>query len=138
MLLAGWAWVRPSPAGRSPAFESSATALAAAGVPPGQAPPTPRRATPSRGTTASRRRGPAQIGGPRGPGEETGPVAEVDPDDRHPALSAACSQRNHLVGDHSMEIVNEVTAHLENKPGRLAKICSALAQKWTSAPPYTR
>lgn len=27
-----------------------------------------------------------------------------------------------------MEIVNEVTAHLENKPGRLAKICSALAQ----------
>jgi hypothetical protein len=28
-----------------------------------------------------------------------------------------------------MEIVNEVTAHLENKPGRLAKICSALAQE---------
>lgn len=26
-----------------------------------------------------------------------------------------------------MEFVNEVTAHLENKPGRLAKICSALA-----------
>jgi len=26
-------------------------------------------------------------------------------------------------------IVNEVTAHLENKPGRLAKICSALAQE---------
>ena len=24
-----------------------------------------------------------------------------------------------------MEIVNEVTARLENKPGRLAKICSA-------------
>src|SRR5262245_47318841 len=28
-----------------------------------------------------------------------------------------------------MEIGNEVTAHLENKPGRLAKICSALAQE---------
>ncbi len=28
-----------------------------------------------------------------------------------------------------MEIVNEVTAHLENKPGRLAKICSVLAQE---------
>ncbi|MGC8639843.1 MAG: ACT domain-containing protein [Isosphaeraceae bacterium] len=28
-----------------------------------------------------------------------------------------------------MEIVNEVTARLENKPGRLAKICSALAQE---------
>lgn len=26
-------------------------------------------------------------------------------------------------------IVSEVTAHLENKPGRLAKICSALAQR---------
>lgn len=26
-----------------------------------------------------------------------------------------------------MELVNEVTAHLENKPGRLAKICSTLA-----------
>lgn len=26
-------------------------------------------------------------------------------------------------------IVNEITAHLENKPGRLAKICSALAQE---------
>ena len=28
-----------------------------------------------------------------------------------------------------MEIVNEVTARLENKPGRLAKICSSLAQE---------
>jgi hypothetical protein len=28
-----------------------------------------------------------------------------------------------------MEIVSEVTAYLENKPGRLAKICSALAQE---------
>jgi hypothetical protein len=28
-----------------------------------------------------------------------------------------------------MEIVSEVTAQLENKPGRLAKICSALAQE---------
>ncbi|WP_165251634.1 ACT domain-containing protein [Paludisphaera soli] len=28
-----------------------------------------------------------------------------------------------------MELVNEVTAHLENKPGRLAKICSALAEE---------
>ena len=27
-----------------------------------------------------------------------------------------------------MEFVHEVTAYLENKPGRLAKICSALAQ----------
>jgi hypothetical protein len=27
-----------------------------------------------------------------------------------------------------MEIVHEVTAYLENKPGRLAKICSSLAQ----------
>jgi hypothetical protein len=32
------------------------------------------------------------------------------------------------MGDHSMEFVHEVTAYLENKPGRLAKICSALAQ----------
>jgi hypothetical protein len=29
----------------------------------------------------------------------------------------------------SMEFVHEVTAFLENKPGRLAKICSALAQE---------
>jgi hypothetical protein len=28
-----------------------------------------------------------------------------------------------------MEFVNEVTAYLENKPGRLAKLCSALAQQ---------
>jgi hypothetical protein len=28
-----------------------------------------------------------------------------------------------------MEMVHEVTARLENKPGRLAKICSALAQE---------
>ena len=28
-----------------------------------------------------------------------------------------------------MEFVHEVTAFLENKPGRLAKICSALAQE---------
>lgn len=28
-----------------------------------------------------------------------------------------------------MEMVHEVTAYLENKPGRLAKICSALAQE---------
>lgn len=28
-----------------------------------------------------------------------------------------------------MELINEITAHLENKPGRLAKICSALAQE---------
>ena len=28
-----------------------------------------------------------------------------------------------------MEVVREVTAHLENKPGRLAKICSALAHE---------
>ena len=28
-----------------------------------------------------------------------------------------------------MEIVHEVTAYLENKPGRLAKICSALAHE---------
>lgn len=26
-----------------------------------------------------------------------------------------------------MEFVHEITAYLENKPGRLAKICSALA-----------
>src|SRR5947209_19823346 len=32
-------------------------------------------------------------------------------------------------GDPAMEFVPEVTAHLENKPGRLAKICSALAQE---------
>jgi hypothetical protein len=29
----------------------------------------------------------------------------------------------------SMEFAHEVTAYLENKPGRLAKICSALAQE---------
>ncbi len=28
-----------------------------------------------------------------------------------------------------MDLVSEVTAYLENKPGRLAKICSALAQQ---------
>jgi len=28
-----------------------------------------------------------------------------------------------------MELVSEITARLENKPGRLAKICSALAQE---------
>jgi hypothetical protein len=28
-----------------------------------------------------------------------------------------------------MEFVHEITAYLENKPGRLAKICSALAQQ---------
>ncbi|MDX2035361.1 MAG: ACT domain-containing protein [Isosphaeraceae bacterium] len=28
-----------------------------------------------------------------------------------------------------MEFVREITAHLENKPGRLAKICSALAHE---------
>ncbi len=28
-----------------------------------------------------------------------------------------------------MEFVHEVTAHLENKPGRLAKICSAMAHE---------
>lgn len=28
-----------------------------------------------------------------------------------------------------MELVNEITAHLENKPGRLAKICSSFAQE---------
>ncbi len=28
-----------------------------------------------------------------------------------------------------MEMVSEITARLENKPGRLAKICSALAQE---------
>ena len=28
-----------------------------------------------------------------------------------------------------MEFVHEITAHLENKPGRLAKICSALAHE---------
>jgi hypothetical protein len=28
-----------------------------------------------------------------------------------------------------MEFVHEITAYLENKPGRLAKICSALAQE---------
>src|SRR6516162_9083094 len=32
-------------------------------------------------------------------------------------------------GDRPMEFVHEVTAYLENKPGRLAKICSALAQE---------
>ncbi len=32
------------------------------------------------------------------------------------------------MGDPSMEFVHELTAYLENKPGRLAKICSALAQ----------
>ena len=32
-------------------------------------------------------------------------------------------------GGASMEFVHEVTAYLENKPGRLAKICSALAHE---------
>src|SRR5437588_11752311 len=34
-----------------------------------------------------------------------------------------------LFGGDSMEFVHEVTARLENKPGRLAKICSALAHE---------
>ncbi len=55
---------------------------------------------------------------------------EADPSDVRPASSPALSSTQpHCVGDRSMEIVNEVTAHLENKPGRLAKICSALAQE---------
>jgi hypothetical protein len=33
------------------------------------------------------------------------------------------------IGGDSMEFVHEVTAFLENKPGRLAKICSALAHE---------
>src|SRR5918911_145065 len=33
------------------------------------------------------------------------------------------------MGGVSMEFVHEVTARLENKPGRLAKICSALAHE---------
>jgi hypothetical protein len=33
------------------------------------------------------------------------------------------------MGDLLMEFVHEVTAYLENKPGRLAKICSALAKE---------
>ena len=37
--------------------------------------------------------------------------------------------RSPLPEDPSMEFVHEVTAYLENKPGRLAKICSALAQE---------
>src|SRR5919202_420149 len=32
-----------------------------------------------------------------------------------------------------MEFVHEVTAYLENKPGRLAKICSALGTEFTTA-----
>jgi hypothetical protein len=32
-----------------------------------------------------------------------------------------------MIGGDPMEFVHEVTAYLENKPGRLAKICSALA-----------
>ena len=37
--------------------------------------------------------------------------------------------RSALMGDLLMEFVHEVTAYLENKPGRLAKICSALAKE---------
>src|SRR5205823_2665517 len=33
------------------------------------------------------------------------------------------------LGGEAMEFVHEVTAHLENKPGRLAKICAALAHE---------
>ena len=33
------------------------------------------------------------------------------------------------IGDNIMEFVHEITAFLENKPGRLAKICSALAHE---------
>src|SRR4051794_29777589 len=33
------------------------------------------------------------------------------------------------MGGASMQFVHEVTARLENKPGRLAKICSALAHE---------
>jgi hypothetical protein len=49
---------------------------------------------------------------------------------RKPAWIPNCPSCDQpCVGDHVMEIVSEVTAHLENKPGRLAKICSALAQE---------
>src|SRR5215469_16557232 len=34
-----------------------------------------------------------------------------------------------MIGGVPMEFVHEVTAYLENKPGRLAKICSALAHE---------
>ena len=37
--------------------------------------------------------------------------------------------RNFLRGGHAMEFVHEVTARLENKPGRLAKICAMLADE---------
>jgi hypothetical protein len=45
------------------------------------------------------------------------------------SVESPIAPRSVLMGDLSMEFVHEVTAFLENKPGRLAKICSALAQE---------
>jgi hypothetical protein len=53
-------------------------------------------------------------------------IQAVPPVRCEPVWSANALTR---LGEYSMEIVSEVTAHLENKPGRLAKICSALAQE---------
>ncbi|MBV8130510.1 MAG: hypothetical protein JO114_22910 [Planctomycetaceae bacterium] len=61
-----------------------ARALAAAGVPPGQT-----ASAPAPGTPQPRAQGRHEWAVPAGRGEEAGPVAEVDPDDRHPALSAS-------------------------------------------------
>ncbi len=45
------------------------------------------------------------------------------------SMGSPIAPRSVLMGDLPMEFVHEVTAYLENKPGRLAKICSALAQE---------
>jgi hypothetical protein len=45
------------------------------------------------------------------------------------SVGSPIAPRSVLMGDNPMEFVHEVTANLENKPGRLAKICSALAKE---------
>src|SRR5262249_23486457 len=47
----------------------------------------------------------------------------------HDGGGTPCAEKPLLNGGLAMEFVPEVTAYLENKPGRLAKICSALAQE---------
>src|SRR5690606_29551319 len=51
-------------------------------------------------------------------------------DYRRPTAAASIACKTTFdSGGRTMELVNEITARLENKPGRLAKICSALAHE---------
>src|SRR5262249_52495661 len=53
----------------------------------------------------------------------------IRPREREGRARARGSALLFISGGSPMEFVHEVTAYLEHKPGRLAKICSALAQE---------